>query len=374
MADFVAPAYHARSLGDVVPAAVHALGLGDAVGPAPSDLTLPEASAYVVFLIDGLGANLLQRHAQDAPFLSDLLASQPPGTAGVPSTTATSLTSLGTGLTPGEHGLVGFTSRIPGTDDLIQALAWNPSVDPDTWQPHPTVFEQLGRAGVATSVVNKSAFAGSGLTRVGFRGGAFVGADSVDARIEEVVAQTRRRTSLTYVYDSDLDAAGHKHGVASWQWVQALSEVDEEAERLREALPADVRMVVVADHGMVDCPPELHIDIDGSRALRSGVRLLGGEARFRHLYTQPGANDDVVATWREELGERATVLTRAEAFAAGWFGHPSHSVEPRIGEVVVAMHGQHALVSSVDFAYEMTMVGYHGSLTPDEMLIPILPC
>lgn len=372
--DFVSPAYHARSLGDVVPAAVHAMGLGALVGPAPSDLVLPEASAYVVFLIDGLGANLLSRHAQDAPFLAELLAEQRPGTSGVPSTTATSLTSLGTGLTPGEHGLVGFTSRIPGTDDLIQALAWNDTVAPEVWQPHPTVFEQLGRAGVETSVINKPAFQTSGLTRVGYRGGAFVGAATVDQRIEQVRQQATHRSSLTYVYDSDLDGTGHKFGVGSWQWQQALAEVDEEAERMREELPPEVKLLVVADHGMVDCPPDRHIDIDADRSLRAGVRLLGGEARFRHLYTQPGATDDVLATWRDILGDRGTVLTRDDAFAAGWFGTPTHTVEPRIGEVVVAMHDNHALVSSVDFPGEMTMVGYHGSLTPDEMLIPILAC
>ena len=85
-------------------------------------LTLPDAPSYVVFLVDGLGARLLQRHADAAPFLSSLL-DRDTGTAGVPSTTATSLTSLGTGLVPGAHGLVGFTTRMPGTDKLLNALS-----------------------------------------------------------------------------------------------------------------------------------------------------------------------------------------------------------------------------------------------------------
>ena len=66
-----------------------------------------------------------ERYADAAPYLSSLLGRQEPGTAGVPSTTATSLTSLGTALPPGAHGLVGFTSRIPGTDRLLNALAWD---------------------------------------------------------------------------------------------------------------------------------------------------------------------------------------------------------------------------------------------------------
>ena len=69
-------------------------------------------------------------------------------TAGVPSTTATSLTSFGTGLTPGTHGLVGFTSRIPGTDRLLNALWWDKDIDPLEWQPNATAFSGLGALGV----------------------------------------------------------------------------------------------------------------------------------------------------------------------------------------------------------------------------------
>ena len=63
----------------------------------------------------------------------------------MPSTTATSLTSLGTGLPPGAHGLVGFTSRVPGTGKLLNALMWDKDVDPLEWQPHDTAFTRLRR-------------------------------------------------------------------------------------------------------------------------------------------------------------------------------------------------------------------------------------
>lgn len=372
MAEFVTPAYHARSLSDVVPAVAHALGVGAAAGAAPTDLALPEASAYVVFLVDGLGAELLQRYDYAAPFLSELLEVQRPGTAGVPSTTATSLTSLGTGLTPGEHGLVGFTSRIPGTDDLLNALQWKGAPDPLEWQPHATAFERLSRAGVHTHVINKAAFEFSGLTRSAHRGGTFAGAENAEQRLETLVRLSRQRPAFTYVYDSALDAAGHRFGIASQEWLGALSEIDEDAERMREELPADVRLLVVADHGMVDCPPEHHFDIDDHPSLRAGLEVLGGEARFRHLYTRPGAEADVLATWREVIGERGTVLTRAEAARQGWFGTLAGGVEPRVGDLVVAAHGTHGFFSSHDFGYEMSLIGLHGSLTSAEMMIPVL--
>ena len=165
---FVEPAYHGRSLGDVVPAV--AAALGQPIEEPPPGLVLPDAGSYVVFLVDGLGAELLRRHASYAPYLARLLDYSEPGTAGVPSTTATSLASLGTALVPGAHGLVGFTSRVPGTDQLLNALLWDRDVDPVQWQPHPTAFARLRARGVTVTVVNKRAFSGSGLTVAAHRG------------------------------------------------------------------------------------------------------------------------------------------------------------------------------------------------------------
>lgn len=367
----VEPAYGVRSLSDVLPAI--ATAVGHPLAERGTALQVPDASAYVMLLIDGLGADLLARYAHSAPYLSSLLARGTVGTAGVPSTTATSLTSLGTGLPPGTHGMVGFTSRIPGSDRLIQALQWDKSVDPLEWQPNQTVLEMLERSGVNVTVVNKRDFATSGLTVASARGGRFVGADRVGERIAAAVkSMAVERPAVTYLYDSDLDSTGHQHGVASQEWLQQLSVIDDEAEQLREALPSDVRLLVVADHGMVDSVGEKRIDIDDHSYLRNGVRLIGGEARFRHLYCQRGAVDDVVAMWQEFLGERAIVLDRAGLAKVGWMGDLDPFISPRIGDVVVACLDDYALFSSRDFSYETQLIGVHGSVTAAEMNIPIL--
>lgn len=372
MTDLVLPAYGERSLADVVPAVAAALGLPGAAGPEPSGLHLPPAASYVVLLIDGLGAELLRDHAHVAPYLGSLLRTQQPGTCGVPSTTATSLTSLGTALAPGAHGLVGFTQRVPGTDQVLNSLMWDAGVDPREWQPHPTAFERLTAAGAPVTVINKAEFAGSGLTVAAHRGGEYVGADGVAQRLEATRRAASVPGSLTFVYDPDLDKTGHQHGTRSTEWLQQLATVDSEAEQLREMLAPSTRLVVVADHGMVDCPDEDRTDVDEHPELRDGLALLAGEARFRHLYVRDGALDDVLATWTEFLGDRADVTTREDAAARGWFGAVESRVAPRLGDVVVAARGSQGIFSSRDFGYELSLVGVHGSLTPAEMLIPIL--
>ncbi len=181
-----------------------------------------------------------------------------------------------------------------------------------------------------------------------------------------------RAPSLTYMYDGDLDWTGHRYGVASPQWLAQLGMIDLAAERLREELPGDTRIVVVADHGMIDASAEGRIDVDERLELREGVALVGGEARFRHLYCRAGAVDDVLETWREVMGGSALVLSREEAVGRGWFGAVSAHVWPRLGDVVVACGGDHAVLSSRDFPYEARLIGMHGSLTAAEMLVPVL--
>lgn len=367
-ADFVEPEYGGRTLGDVLPAVATALGVD--VGFHETSLVLPPAGSYVIFLVDGLGHRLLDAHPEHAPYLHALL--REPGYAGVPSTTATSLTSLGTALTPGQHGLVGFTSRVPGTDRLLNALVWDKQVDPLEWQPNDSGFARMRAAGANATVVSKREFFGSGLTECGYRGAEFVGGDKVGERIAGVVAASAEAPSVTYVYDGDLDWTGHRYGVDSPQWRAQLAAIDASVEQLREALDPGIRLLVVADHGMVDSPMDDRVDVDEQLELREGVSLFGGEARFRHLYCASGAVDDVLATWRGHLGDRADVLSRDEAIARGWFGPVVPQVRPRLGDVVVAARGGLAVVSTADFPYENMLVGLHGSLTAVEMEIPLL--
>ncbi len=362
------PRYGERSLCEVLPSAVSAIG-----APGWQNLlNLPSASSYVVLLVDGLGWQLLGEHADDAPYLASLLPGSDPLTSGVPSTTATSLTCIGTGLPTGRHGVVGFTSRIPGTDRLLEALRWDSRVDARQWQPYDTVFAKAEQSGVTASVVSRRRFQSSGLTVASQRGARYVAADSGGERIFAAVRCARSGGSLTYVYDGDLDATGHAQGCGSWAWRYQLTIIDGFAATLREALPDDTVLVVTADHGMVDVAATDRVDVDAEPELLDGVSLVGGEARFRHLYCRGGAVADVAARWRERLGHDAAVVVRDDAIERGWFGAVDADVRPRLGDVIVASLGPVAVVSSTRFPVEISLVGLHGSLTAAEMLVPIL--
>ena len=367
-----APPYGEATLAELLPAMASALGA--AVTGQPVGLWLPEAPRSVVLLIDGLGDVLLRSRSGHAPFLRSLLTRGQRLSSGFPSTTATSMGSFGTGLPPGGHGLVGYEVLDPDRDVLLNELSWEPHVDPHAWQPNPTVFERLDAVGVPVTRIGPAYFDGSGLTESALRGGAFVAADSFEARIDAALAALRATPrGLVYVYWGDIDKVGHVYGCQSWEWGEELTRVDEAVRRLAEGLPDDAVLHVTADHGMVDVAMDRRLDLAHEPDLARGVRHSGGEPRALHLYCEPGAAPDVAAAWAGRLDGQAWVLSRAEAVAAGWFGAVSAQVLPRIGDVVVATSGEVAVVDSRHQRPQLlALIGLHGSLTVEETAVPLL--
>ncbi|HEX8972732.1 nucleotide pyrophosphatase/phosphodiesterase family protein [Oryzihumus sp.] len=367
------PRYDGEGLAAVLPAVARSLGVPGGAG-APTGMDLPEARRAVVVLVDGLGYDLLRQRSGHAPFLRGLLPAAYRLTAGFPSTTATSMATFGTGLPPGAHGLVGYEVLVPGEDRLLNELSWEDGPDPLRWQPSATVFERAQAAGVDVTRIGPGFFDGSGLTNAAVRGGSFRAATSLDDRVDAALAAVRAsRRALVYLYWGELDKVGHVHGCQSWEWGDELEAIDGAMARLAASVPPDTAVLVTADHGMVDAPHALRIDLGHDAELAAGIRHVGGEARSLQLYCEPGAAADVVQTWRGRLSERAWVLERDEAVAQGWFGPVAEHVLPRIGDVVVPMRDNFAIVDSRTARPQLlALLGLHGSLTPEEVSVPLL--
>jgi hypothetical protein len=375
------PRYGTADVGMLIPDAVRAL-----TGHAPSVIPLPEGvRGVIVLVVDGLGRRLLDRHADVAPYLA--AASGPTLDAPFPSTTATSLTSIGTGLTPGAHGITGYSIAIDGVDRPLVVLTWSwdrhdPTLDarddvvPETLQPHPTAFDRARDADVEAVTVLRPEFVSSGLTRAGLRGARSTMATGRDetlaAAVREVVGS--RRPTVVYAHHGDLDTLGHLHGPSSDAWLAELAAVDDTCARSAADLPPGVALVVTADHGMVHVPRDRRVELAERPDLLAGVRVLTGDFRARQLLTVPGAADDVLAAWRASCGDLAHVVTRDEAIDAGWFGpRVTEVVRRRVGDVVVS-----ARVPDVGWVHRDRdllggqIPGMHGALTPEEIEVPAL--
>src|SRR6266487_1634875 len=288
-------------LADVLPGTLAALGVpgwSDRIG---LDEPLHGARRVAVLLVDGLGYRLLPRARSVAPVLADVVDGRL-GTllelaSGFPSTTPTSLVSLGTGVASGAHGVLGFTLNVPGTERVLNHVDWRHDPDPRTWQPVPSLFT-LASAGMRVTTVSRPEYEGSGLTVAAYGDVEFVGAADPDALAEQMLGALRAGPGLVYGYHPPLDTAAHVFGIESPQWMAAAAEVDRLLARLVDELPSDAALLVTADHGGMNVPDDMRIDADADRRLRAGVRVIAGEPRVRYVHTYAGAQDDVLDAWR----------------------------------------------------------------------------
>ncbi|MGN9808706.1 alkaline phosphatase family protein [Micromonospora sp. BQ11] len=374
--EIVAPRYGEASLADVLPAVLAVLGVPGAADTLGLRATLDGVRRIAVLLVDGLGWHQIPTAAPYAPTLAGLAATAGrPLTSAFPSTTPTSLVTLGTGTAPGAHGVLGFTLRIPGTDRVLNHVEWVADPEPLHWQPVPTQLQRAQAAGVAVTVVSRPEFGGSGLTVAANRGGDYRGATGVDALAGQMLTALAAGSGPTLVsgYHPDLDRHGHLTGVDSVPWRTAAADVDRLLARLVDGLPPDAALLVTADHGQLDIPVGHRVDLDTDPRLRAGVTVVAGEPRVRYLHVEPGARDDVIAGWSTVLGDTARVRTREEMVADGWFGPVPEEHLARIGDVVVVSNGTHAVLASrSEPPMASRLVAYHGADTAAEMTIPLL--
>ncbi len=374
------PRYGQASLADLTSSLLSALDVPGFANP----LGIEPLRRACLLVVDGLGWEALRASRAAAPLLWQASEHGMALTAGFPSTTATSLASIGTALPPARHGLVGYTIALPGLDRPLNCLRWSSygsgSKDlrgqfvPERLQPEPTAFERAAGDGVEVTLLGKREYANSGFTRAALRGGRYSATHSVgDEAASALRAVGSGRRSLVYAYHPDLDRTGHVRGVASEAWRLQLAHIDLLARQLTERLPGDAALVVTGDHGMVDLRPEQRIDLAEEPGLADGVRLLAGEARARHVHAKRGAAGDVLDTWRALLGHAMWVVPGEEAIDAGWFGPDlPDRLRPRVGDVVAAAYGPVGVVQRAVDPTQASLTGHHGSLTSAEQLVPFL--
>lgn len=355
---------HRGALSDVLPGAV------DAVRGRRGPLGLGPVRHGLVVLVDGLGRHALAARRGHARTLASRLDADPAISSVFPTTTASALASLSTGADPGRHGLVGYTA--PGPDGAVvnHLSGWDDGSLPTAWQRMPTWFERAADAGLRAVAIGPERYRGSGFTAAVLRGAEYLGGASIADRLEQARAFLAGPPGIGYLYVPELDTVAHAHGWESDRWVAALEELDAAFAPFADALGAQDGVVVTADHGIVDVPADRQVIVDP--ASLEGVAAVAGEPRCLQLHLEPGVDaDDVAGAWREREGRRAWVATRAEATAAGWFGAVDAEVAPRIGDVLVAARQPVAYyVDPEDRGRRM--IGQHGSLSPEELTIPLL--
>ena len=362
----VLPAFGGPCLSGVVPGLLRHLYGGE---PLPTWMPPPAAGApqIVLLVLDGLGWEQLEARRTLAPTLAGGIGRSITSVA--PSTTACALTSLVTGRPPSDHGVVGY--RVAQGDEILNVLLWTLGgvdarvrVPARVFQPQPLFPGAPG----PVPVVTRSDYGATGFSAAHLGDSALHSWHTPAGLVTGVRALLGAGERFVYAYYEGIDKVAHARGLGP-DYDDELRYVDRMVGDVLEVLPPGAALVVTADHGQVDVGGEVEV-LGGD--VMDGVRLISGEGRFRWLHARPGATADVAAAARDAFGDIAWVRTKDEMVEEGWLGGvPSATVSSRLGDVVLAPFIPTAFLDPADTG-ELRLLARHGSLTPEEMLIPLL--
>jgi hypothetical protein len=366
----VVPAYGGASLPGVVPCL---LSRDDGEAPPWVPGPVRGARQVVLLVLDGLGWEQLAASGHLAPTLAG--ADGGPISSVAPTTTATALTSITTGLPPARHGVVGYRVRVDldghpgGPGEVLNVLRWRTPrgdarrvVSPLQFQPNPAF---RGRPAPA---VTRSEFASTGFTAAHLTGARLVGWSVPSAIVVAVRRLLAAGEDFVYVYYDGLDKVAHEHGLGEF-YQQELRAVDALVADLATVLVPGAVLAVTSDHGQVEVGAAVRLP---DPALFDMVELFSGEGRFRWMHVRAGSLDDAVVAAREAHGHEAWVRTRRQMEDDGWFGGELEpDVARRLGDVALVAHAPVAFLDPADTG-ETRLMARHGSLTGAEVNVPFV--
>ena len=343
-----------------------------------------QAPHIVFILLDGLGMNIISRLPPES-FLKQHVRLVMRATS--PSTTACALTSIATGHWPGQHGITGWFTYLPehsltitplpfterfSQRSLAEQLKATDVLPVPAFYPHMTHHNltllpiQIVNTTYATWA--RGYTPGQGFTSY---------ADAVD----KILAQLSTATAPTYThwYVPDVDSLCHHRGI-TYEGVDALvGRLDAALVRLAEGMPAGTRLIISADHGLIDVPVSSHMHIhEGDSLLDLLACPPTGDARLPVFHVREGRREEFVEEFNSRFGHSMSLLSTDQAEEMGLFGpRPWNSTaKRRFGDFVgiadrpATLHyiQRHAPPKATKEPY----LAQHAGLSPDEMLIPLI--
>jgi predicted AlkP superfamily pyrophosphatase or phosphodiesterase len=323
------------------------------------------ADQVVLLVLDGLGWDQLQERSHLARAMTSMESSVICTVA--PSTTATALTSITTGLPPGEHGVIGYRMSIEG--DVLNVLRWSSSGrDARETIPPEKVQPSVPFLGHRPAVVTRAEFRQSGFTLAHLEGVRFSGYRMPSTLVAETLRLVRAGEPFVYTYYDGVDKVAHEYGLGDHYDAEIVA-VDRLVEYLIDGLPQGAALVITSDHGQVDVGDNvvhLHGDLLPHLASQSG------EGRFRWLHARSGRAHDLYEAAVERHGDTGWIVTREQVIDECWFGPVvTEAARLRLGDVALVAREPVAYLD-VDDTGPFALVSRHGSVTSAEMRVPLL--
>jgi predicted AlkP superfamily pyrophosphatase or phosphodiesterase len=362
--EYVVPDYDAACLSGIIPALMGPGGTKDL--PAWFPHAARDASVVVLLVLDGLGYWQWKEHSALMSTLSD--AEVVPLTTVAPSTTATALTSLTTGLSPGEHSIIGY--RMHMGDSVMNTLRWADDhgdarhrFPPRQVQPCPAFL------GARVPVLSRAELEGSGFTQAHLADVRSLGwraPSSIAVTVQQCIKDGEK---FVYAYYDGIDKIAHERGFGPY-YESELQYADMIVSDIVRVLPANAVLLVTADHGQVmvgESTLFVHSEV------AEHVHHQSGEGRFRWLHAKRGREKAVFES-AQIHNDIAWVVTKEQIIDEKWFGQVvSQDARRRMGDVALVPFDSVSFEDPLDTG-AFALVCRHGSLTEQEMRIPLFAC
>ena len=356
----VLPDYDGACISNIVPALLE----GDTEWPSWIPADVAEADQIVLLVLDGLGWTQFQQRSSITPTLSSLAGG--PITSVAPSTTATALTSISTGLPPGQHGIMGYRMAVDG--DVLNVLRWHAngrdarqSIPPERIQTHDAF------AGQRPPVITRAEFRKTGFTTAHLDRTRLVGWRLTSTLVTEIDLALGRGEPFVYAYYDGIDKIAHEFGLDR-HYDAEVQFVDRLVADVLEVLPAGAALVVTSDHGQVDVGDNV---ISPDPKVMSHVDFQSGEGRFRWLHARPGRSSALLDD-ASMYSDVAWVVGVEQVIDEGWFGpRCTDAARSALGDVALVARDAVSFFDPADSGL-YKLVARHGSLTIDEMHVPLL--
>ena len=360
----VMPAYGGRCNASIVPAMSWDLE----TEVLPNEIV--RAAKAVVLVLDSLGWKHLDDARKAGVALPQIGALDGgPVTTVAPSTTSAALTSISTGVPPGEHGIVGY--RFPAGGEVMNALRWSTKLG--DWRgtvPPTDVQQNEPLAGGDWTIVADRMFINSGFTEAYLGSGEYRGVHHPSSLAGEARAALEAGASRVYAYYDGLDHVAHIYGVAGRHFADELRFCDWLIATMAAALPSGTALIVTADHGQIDAPELVEVGAGFNHL----VRELSGEPRFRWLHGTQSSPDELLSAAEEIHGHHAWVKSRDQVIDEGWLGpRVTDAARHRLGDVALIARSPLGFADPAERNADR-LVGRHGSFTGAEMYVPALHC
>jgi len=370
------------------------------VAPVRPELTANSSNSVrrvVRVPLDALALHRLQRWMSDgtAPVWANLaeqgrLAAL---TSIIPSTTSTTLTTLWTGRSPAEHGIVGYELWLKEYGVVSNMILHAPitfendigslvkaGFKPEQFLNLPTLGTHLASYGVRSYALQHRSIIRSGLSQMFLKDvdvHGYLTPAELWVNLRHLVEAHPNLRQYFWVYTGQIDHFSHFYHPDDERTAAEFSEFSRTFEqhflnRLSPAVRKGTLILLTADHGMLATRKSAHYDLRNHPGLTHQLNILPtGEHRLMYLFIKLSQADQVRSYFEQTWPGQFSFLDPVEAVARGLFGPgtPHHFLFDRLGDLIVAARDEAYLWWAEK---ENPLIGQHGGLSPDEMIVPLL--